>query len=261
MAVLTLHIANGDADVSRLRALGYEHILPWREALADGPVKQRPPNLFETRRAFVTTAYSSSPEEYHVAVEDVFEEIVGGGWQRVVLHFDTDVFCCVNFLFLVAQLGSAPHLIWDLRDHTIELNTMDRVFISSCWRAYASGDPTSLEDLLQQAPSRLQPLKNALYAHLQRFPDAQSGLGRPQELVQEILDRGLVESEDLLQAFIALDDNIYGWGDVQILRERKQLQSIREGSATFILGGVTQTTTGPHWQWDPLKRKLRWSEE
>ncbi|MCX6140206.1 MAG: hypothetical protein NTX15_05150 [Candidatus Kapabacteria bacterium] len=196
-----------------------------------------------------------------MAVEGVFEKIIGGGWERVVLHFDTDLFCCINFLFLVSQLGSVPELTWDLRDRTIALNTMDRVFIGSCWRAYSSSDPSSLQDLLDQAPSRLQPLKTALMAHLQRFPSTQTGLGRPQELVQEILDRGLVESEDLVQAFIALDDNVYGWGDAQILRERKQLQSIREGSATCVLGGVTQTTTGPHWQWDPLKRKLRWSEE
>ncbi|MBK9184735.1 MAG: hypothetical protein IPM83_17005 [Ignavibacteria bacterium] len=65
MAVLTLHIANGDMDVSRLQQRGYEHIRVWREALADGPVSPRPAELFPLRRTFVTTAYSSSEDEYH----------------------------------------------------------------------------------------------------------------------------------------------------------------------------------------------------
>ena len=81
------------------------------------------------------------------------------------------------------------------------------------------------------------------------------------DLVQEILDRGLTETEDLVQAFIALDSNVYGWGDVQIIRERKLASAIQAGNATMDLGGLTQTITGPHWQWVPLKQKLRWSEE
>lgn len=261
MDVLTLHVANGDMDVPRLQQRGYEHIRVWREALADGPVRSRPTELFPLRRAFVTTAYSSSEEEYIRVIEQEFAHIVNGTWSEVVLHFDTDLFCCVNCLFLVSQLGAVPRLVWDLRSRSIELTTMDRAFLASCWRAYAGTDPTMIADLLRQTPSTLSHVANAMRAHFERFPNTKTKLGRPQELVEELLARGLTEPEDLVQAFIALDANVYGWGDVQILRERRSIESIRSGTAVMHIGGVAQRTTGPHWQWDPLKRRLVWSEE
>ncbi len=261
MAVLTLHIAHGDMEVPRLRALGYDHVVPWREALADGPVRPRSIDLVNLRRDFVERAYSSSAEEYDIAIVGVLEQIMSGTWKEVVLHFDKDLFCCVNFMFLVSVLGSVPRLVWDVGAAPFVLSTMDRAYITSCWRAYASADPRMLEDLILQSPPSLIALTDALRAHLVRFPSTQSGYGRPQELVLEILDRGLTETEDLVQAFIALDQNVYGWGDVQIIRERKLASAIQAGHATMDLGGLTQTITGPHWQWDPLKQKLRWSEE
>ncbi len=261
MDVLTLHVANGDMDVPRLRAHGYDNVRAWREALADGPVKPRALDLIDLRRDFVARAYSSSVEEYNVAVVAVLEEVTNGTWQEVVLHFDSDLFCSVNFMFLVSILGNVPQLVWDKRSTSIALSTMDRAYITSCWRAYAGTDPIMLEDLILQVPPRLVTLADALHAHLMRFPSTQSGYGRPQELVLEILARGLTETDDLVQAFIALDDNVYGWGDVQIIRERKLAAAIHAGNATMDLGGLTQTATGPHWQWDPLKQKLRWSEE
>ncbi len=262
MAVLTtLHIANGDADAPRLRSTGYEHVLVWREALADGPVSPRPAELFPLRRSFVTTAYSSSEDEYQRVIESEFHSIINGRWDEVILHFDTDLFCCVNCVFLLSQLGAVPRIVWDLRTSTIELSTMDRAFLASCWRAYAGPDPTIIEDLLKQTPSKLSHIAVALRAHLERFPNVRTKLGRPQELIEELLARGLTEPEDLVQAFIALDDNVYGWGDAQILRERRSIETIRSGTAPMHIGGVTQRTTGPHWQWDPLKKRLVWSEE
>lgn len=261
MAVLTLHIANGDMDVPRLQQRGYEHIRVWREALADGPVRPRPAELFPLRRSFVTTAYSSSEDEYHHVIEQEFADVINGTWDDVVLHFDTDLFCCVNCLFLISQLGAVPRLVWDLRTRSIELTTMDRAYLASCWRAYAGSDPTMIEDLLKQTPSALSHVAIALRAHLERFPNTKTKLGRPQELVEELLARGLTEPEDLVQAFIALDSNVYGWGDAQILRERRALESMQSGNIITHIGGVAQRTTGPHWQWDPLKRRLVWSEE
>jgi|GEM_PF-1245394 len=262
MAFLTLHIAQGDADVARLRGYGFEHILPWREALADGPVRQRVDELFNTRRQFVTTAYSSSSNEYETSVVSIFHQITHGQWNQIVLHFDSDLFCCVNFMFLVSTLSSVDRLVWDVRSSQIELGVIDRAFISSCWRVYAGTDPTSIEDLLRQAPPRLLILARALEAHVRRFPNVRTGLGRPQEILEELIARGLTEDEDLVQAFITLDNNTYGWGNVQILRELRSLRALQRGSPLPVyLGGTSQITTGPHWKWDPLKKRLVWWDE
>ncbi len=261
MDTVELHIASGDMGLGSIPKSLARTIVPWREALADGPVTRNTADLIHLRKRFVERAYSSTPEEYSQRIEDTLHTITQHSWESVTLHFDADLFCVVNAMFLVAQVSRVPSLTWQLPTVAINLTALDRAFIASCWNAYAGSDPTLLEELLPQAPSRLRFIAAAMRSHLERFPNVRTKLGKPQEIVREILDRGLTENVDVINAFIALDANEYGWGDVQILRELRMLRAIESGAPVRIeLGGVSQSTAQSYWQWDPRAGRVRMSD-
>ena len=83
-------------------------------------------------------------------------------------------------------------------------------------------------------------------AHLQRFPETATGLGKPQEIIHDLLDRGLEENEDIINGFIALDANTYGWGDAQILRELRLTRALLQGEhVAYAVGGATLHSAHP----------------
>lgn len=258
MASVDLHLASGDHRADLLRRSGYQNVRAWREALADGPIVARRDDLLALRRSFVTQAYSSSPEQYDEMVTAVLTELREGQFQHVMLHFDEDLFCVTNALFCIAQLSHIATLSWVTPSGVVELTTLDRAFASSCWRALADPNPHGLIDLRPQTPRHLAFLQTAMNAHLQRFPDAETGFGKPQEIIRDLLDRGLEENEDMINGFIALDANTYGWGDAQILRELRLTRALLRGErATHAVGGVTLHTAHPTWVWDARRSTVR----
>lgn len=258
-----LHVANGDDNLSRIRVMAADDVLVWREALADGPVVTgQTEKLFAVRRDFVERAYSSSPDQYGLMVEVEFERMRATQSNTVILHFDEDLFCVVNALFCIAHLQHVQRLSWMLRSSTVELTMMDRIFAESCWRAYAGDDPEILADLIRQCPPQLQFVARALRAHLARFPSIITGFGGPQEIILELIDRGIEDDASIVSAFIALDDNRYGWGDTQILREKHLVEAILKGADPLVeLGGVRFRRSSPHWLWNPSRGTLVWSND
>jgi hypothetical protein len=251
MATVDLHLASGDHRADMLRRAGCLHVLAWREALADGPITARRDDLLALRRQFVTQAYSSSAEQYDAMVATVLTDVREGSYQHIMLHFDNDLFCVTNALFCISQLSNVATVSWTTPQGVIELTTLDRAFASSCWRALADTTPLGLIDLLPQLPQQLQFLRPALVAHLQRFPARDTGFGKPQEIIRDLLDRGLEEEADIINGFIALDANTYGWGDVQILRELRITRAMLRGEDVRLsIGGVTLHTKHPTWVWD-----------
>lgn len=251
MATVDLHLASGDHRADALRRSGHENVQPWREALADGPITARRDDLLVLRRQFVTHAYSSSAEQYDAMVTSVLTEMREGPFQHIMLHFDEDLFCITNAVFCIAQLSHVPNLSWTTPTGVIELSTLDRAFASSCWRAIADSTPLGVIDLLPRIPHQLGILRGALTAHLQRFPSRETGFGKPQEIIRDLLDRGLEEHEDIINGFVALDANTYGWGDTQILRELRITRGLLRGENLLLqIGGVTINAGHPSWVWD-----------
>lgn len=251
MAAVDLHLASGDHRAGILVRAGCTNVRAWREALADGPITARRDDLLALRRTFATQAYSSSPEQYDEMVTSVLTELREGSFQHIMLHFDEDLFCVTNAVFCISQLSHVPTISWTTPSGVIELSTLDRAFASSCWRALADTTPLGLIDLLPQLPRQLAFLRSALVAHLERFPQRDTGFGKPQEIIRDLLDRGLEEEADIINGFIALDANTYGWGDAQILRELRHTRALLRGeNVKLSIGGVTVQTQYPTWVWD-----------
>lgn len=255
MDTVEIHIAGGDIEAERLVRTGRSAVVAWREALADGPVTPFVEDLFVLRSRFVEESYGALSGSYQTMVADPFLELTSAPIQRAHLHFDTDLFCCVNLMFLVTHLRKVPELVWTTSIESSPLSLLDRVFLHSCWHAYMQDDPRVLEGLIEQAPASMRAFLPSMQAHLERFPSTLTGMGRPQEIIDELLDRGINDDTALISAFLAIDENRYGWGDMQIRREIEWTRRQRDGASVIRdVGGCIVRSQNPIWQWDPSRR-------
>lgn len=147
----TFHILNGDCLAEKFpKNLEGESII-WREALIDGPVLDN--NFFENRKNFITENYDS---------ESDYDELVVKEFQRiqnipedsdVFFWFEDDLFCQVNFWFLISSLNlnkkkifrifpknkekgfaeSDENDLLELFDSAKEINDTERKLISNLW--------------------------------------------------------------------------------------------------------------------------------
>lgn len=262
MDSIDLHVAGGDIEADRLKRLGLTSVVAWREALADGPVSAETNQLFDLRRHFVESAYGAAEGAYEPMVRHIFAELISHPSKRIHLHFNTDLFCAVNLMFLVTHLRRVPELVWTTPIEASPLSLLDRVFLHSCWHAYCGSDPRILEGLIDQAPMTMRAFVPSMRAHLERFPSTISGMSKPQEILSELIDRGIDDDEALISAFVTIDENRYGWGDAQIRREIAWTRMQRAGvDVRRDIGGCQISSSSPQWRWNPLRNVILGSDE
>lgn len=172
-----LHCANGDMMVDALRAAVPEPIEVWREILCEGPVSTMvaTDEFWSIRSAFIMETFGESDEEYRRKVVVPFQHLTTlGAYDRIVLWFDHDLHCMVNFAFLCyhlrpnAGVGTEICLVCapDLNDPAtllpmmITLTSAELAYAAMWWRTYASGDPTAFEDVLARNAGRLRVLRD-----------------------------------------------------------------------------------------------------
>jgi len=132
----TFHILNGDCLAEKFpKNLEGESII-WREALIDGPVSED--DFFENRKKFITDNYDS---------ESNYDELVVKEFQKmqdlpedsaVFFWFEDDLFCQVNFWFLISSLNLGKINIF-------------RVFPKDTEKGFAESDENDLLKLFHSA--------------------------------------------------------------------------------------------------------------
>jgi len=132
----TFHILNGDCLAEKFpKNLKGESII-WREALIDGPVSDN--NFFENRKKFIKYNYDS---------ESNYDELVVKEFQKmqdlpedsaVFFWFEDDLFCQVNFWFLISNLNLDKAKIF-------------RVFPKDTEKGFAESDENDLLKLFHSA--------------------------------------------------------------------------------------------------------------
>lgn len=254
---MKLHIANGDAILPALQERGLEGvILPWREALVDGPVDGplATDQFWNVRKTFVEGAYGASPDSYEKDIIDVFMKIVHvSSWNDIVLWFDRDLFCVVNATFLLYHLrpshAMGATITWAVVDDAIELTRDDLAYAAQMWRAYAGPEPRDLERLINdEDPGALSFVRDAYTLHLQRFPSVDTGLSPLEETLLAI------EDPDRINYFLREQNEGYGLGDVQLERVLSRLQA--NPVPPLQLGGYTPGVQGAEVRWDAKTMKL-----
>ena len=132
----TFHILNGDCLAKKFpENLEGESII-WREALIDGPVSDN--NFFENRKKFITENYDSESNYDELVVKE-FQKIQNIPEDSAVFFwFEDDLFCQLNFWFLISNLN-------------IRNKKILRVFPKDKEKGFAESDEKDLLEMLQSA--------------------------------------------------------------------------------------------------------------
>ena len=256
-----LHITNGDiaADLLRRSHVGGS-VVPWRDALHEGPVPAglSTEELDRLRAGFIAEAgWASSPR-----AREMFEERESALRQstaadEIVLWFENDLYDQLQLLqviarfsdhpprrFTLVEVGEFPGLAkfvglgqltpWQLaslfdhrRDVTPPMTSMAR----SAWTAFRSPDPRALEAIMKTETFALPFLQDAVLRHLEELPSLENGLGRTDRQLLEAAqtDRTLLH---LFQSSQRAEERAY-MGD-SIVRWR--LRQLSDGNAPLLTG-------------------------
>jgi hypothetical protein len=238
-----LHIHNGDstAMMARRANIPGRHV-PFRETLITGPVRAGLPEQewIEERARFLSESYEQNLLRTRTELLD--QELLldqSRHEDELVLWFEYDLFCLINFLYLLGRLGKARHLsiIWCPNP----LGAMDeeelfKVFDSraaaqpsmlrtaaSAWEAYTSDDATALNRFVADSTD-FPFLREGFRLHASRFPSKRNGLGEVEKRAMAGIAAG---ATDFMSLFTRFDEAPprFGFGDGEFLRHLRRLAS------------------------------------
>jgi hypothetical protein len=226
-----LHVTNGDETYDRLKGHVEGSILPWREALVEGPPPHGEGDV-QARASFLSAEYFVD----HTQVErDLLEQARTlndlGNYDEVVLWFDHDLFCFPNLLYLLNRVqGVQRCTLVDLPIEGLSSDTPATVRerfdtrrvvspdlhtrAKEIWSAYSLPCPTELLVFLDDPEWGFR-----VHSHLLRFPAVKDGLSYLQRLLLLGIEEGHTDFSSLFRFYRASDGRCYGFGDLQIWRE------------------------------------------
>lgn len=239
---MVYHILNGDALASTFPAAELEGgIIVMREGLIDGDLAgEELPDLWQARARHHGATY----EDYYNKVVTELEKMQAApDRSQFHLWFGCDLFCQANMWFLLSLIHDlpihkevfavyptflAPQDIWkefggataeDLRTsfaNRVGFRATDIQLGKYLWTAYQQNDLQQLEQL-SYTPSPCFPyLREAVRAHIDRFPTADAK-GRPERVIEDIIREGTSGFYPVFTAFFERE-GVYGFGDVQFRR-------------------------------------------
>ena len=203
-----LHILNGDATNFKFQQTGLPgDVIVWREVLSEGPADKIETyhDFFYNRSKWIRSTYNTDFTDYNQKVIYEFNKIKNCvRYDEVILWFEYDLFCQINLIFLLDYLNKrkltntvislicpashqnhpdfrgigqlTPQELSGLIFDKVALTQDDLNLASTAWLAYSKGEKANIEEVLNFDFGQLDKLKPALQAHLDRFPDEETGL-------------------------------------------------------------------------------------
>jgi hypothetical protein len=255
-----LNITNGDSAAGTLSEAGIEgKIISWRDVLHEGPVdsslpleelsKQRARFISERRwDDFAHVSGDFAERDRVIQHLDYFDEIV--------LWFEDDLYDQLQLIQLLDFLGRSPAR----RDKTLSLIQVDgyipplsaaklkeldakrsRVTAEQfdlarrAWRAFGSGDPSSITTLLEEKTSALPYLAPALRRHLEEFPAVGTGLSRSEREALTAIDKGHTTPVAAFLEVAKLQESIF-LGDIVFYSYLERLSGNKNPLVTWADG-------------------------
>ena len=239
-----IHIHNGDVTA----ALGRRALLPgrhiaFRETLITGPV---PGNLstqpwIEERGRFLAEQYGQNllRTRNELLEQEQFLD-ASRDEEEIVLWFEHDLFCLVNFIYLLTRLSKARRLtaVWSTQplgtaseeelvnayQSRAAVPPMMMRIAGEAWRGYTSDDATALNRFIHDDWRDFPFLRDGFTLHGSRFPSTADGLGEPERRAMSGIESG---ATDFGALFYAFDRNAprFGFGDGEFLRHLRRLAS------------------------------------
>jgi hypothetical protein len=236
---MVYHILNGDALASFFPEARLEgNLIVMREGLIDGNLAgEELPDFWQARAQHHGVAY----EEYHNKVVTELEKIMAApDGSQFHLWFGYDLFCQANMWFTLSLIHDlpinkevfvvyptflAPKDIWkefgaasaeDLRTsftNRVRFRDSDLHLGKDLWTAYKHNELRQLEELSHTESPCFPYLREAVRAHIDRFP-TWGAPGRPQRVIEAIIRAGTSGFYPVFEAFHERE-GVYGFGDVQ----------------------------------------------
>jgi hypothetical protein len=255
-----LHVTNADSAVKRLGAAGAEgDILPWRDALHEGPVRGDGPELRAERARFIAgRGWATEAEALAdmTARDERLDRALAAN-EEIVLWFESDLYDVLQLaqvLDLVAPgrarlilvgveqiVGVAELSLLALRDDIHrDVGTLTEQQVAAAralWSAFRAPDPRGLEAL---QPGTV--FAEAAHRHLQQFPWVTDGLNRSERALLQALASGARTREEAFVAAQRQEERPF-LGDAIALQYLAALPTGDEARA--ILNGERQWTGRP----------------
>lgn len=243
-----LHITNGDGFLKSIRELGLPgEIIVWREMLCEGPTLTTldTEEFFNLRRNFLSKTYNIPSEDYDSQfIEELNKLTMANAYEEVVLWFEFDLFSHINMLavinhllenkkhfpvFLVCSkrlenekeftpLSQLP--LKHLKNHyeaRIPLDRDDLETAALLWQLYNGNNPQKLIALIKKK-TNFEYLSSCIRAHIERFPNAVTGLNSLERNVLKLIETNNITSRNHLIGYILEYQGYFGFGDQQVKR-------------------------------------------
>jgi hypothetical protein len=239
-----MHLHNGDsvAATARRALLPGRHVA-FKENLCTGPM---PANLaaierIEERARFLAETYGSNllrTRNDLLEQEQLLDSIRDE--EEIVLWFEHDLFCLINFIYLLTRLSKARRLsaIWSpqplgaMNEEELVNAYESRAAVApmmfriaaEAWKAYTSDDASHLTRFINDDFRDFPFLREGFTLHASRFPSTFEGLGEPERRAMGGIDAGATDFASLFGQF---DRNPprFGFGDGEFLRHLRRLAS------------------------------------
>ncbi len=235
------HILNGDALLERFpEPIPGERIVA-RECLVDGDVScENLEDFFSTRASFLSRNYGETEQFYIEHVVPEFQKIQNiKNESEINLWFEKDLFCQVNFWFVVHLLHNSglhtdnvylvlpkahsPYSFAHLNNKELQEALDERLPLqnlnsfSDLWLSYQHNELEKLTQISQGMADSFPFISSAVEAHIQRLP-SEKDPGRVVESLKQIMEDLDDPSFGPVFREFCNREAIYGFGDLQVKR-------------------------------------------
>lgn len=234
-----VHVLNGDCLKSQFPKEIDGEIIVWRECLVSGPVSES--NFFENRKTFIHENFGEKEVDYDKKIVLEFKKLKKiSENSNVYFWFEDDLFCQVNFWFLLANIdivklnlfavfpiikvecerwkGFGNSTEQDLEEsfkNTKQISLEDYDLGKQLWKAFSENNLQSLNKLSFNNSSIFRELKLVLEANADRFN------GKLEEILKDLKSKNS-SFNTLFQEFNE-KYGVYGFGDSQVQQLIQQL--------------------------------------
>ena len=249
-----LHIINGDDLTDKLQQLELPgDVIVWREMMCEGPTIQEvgSEHFLNIRKKFLWEQYGILEKEYQEKFISELDKLAAiNGYDEVVLWFEFDLFSHMNMLAVISflkqnrkknplylvcsgrlkgekKLEPLPELsVKQLQRHynnKIPLTTDDLSVADIIWELYCSQNPKRLKSEIKKS-TNFEYLSSSIRAHIERFPNAKTGLNSLETNVLKLIKNHEITSPHHLLGYALQYQGYYGYVDVQMQRVIQKLE-------------------------------------
>lgn len=282
-----LHITNGTAVIPGMRSAGIDGaIVPWEDALHEGPVPQglNVAAMRDRRAEFLAACgWGTSVELSRLLAErDAALELATSRLDpsrpesqarvdEIVVWFEFDLYDQLQLLQVFDRLpldGTprvtavaddeylghlSPATLGAIFETRREVTSAERLAARDAWTAFRSPDPRAISDALPRV-TVLRHMPAALRRHLEQFPSVENGLSRTEQQALEAVAAGLWRAGDVFlrthvqqEAACFMGDSTFLMHLGALLRGPRPLLSSPSGGACLTLDhDLALTEDGAH---------------